>query len=206
VFGRTSAFVSAVEFGSYGLHIHVLAMAAMPSWAFAVLAGEPRLHSILASVLDSMINCELPVPVHAQSMLRKLFKFSSYRAPWYAHDPNLHLENLNISVKEFNKPNTFQNLKDHVYFATTRVQEHDIHGSRCRKPPMGITQCSQNVERTLQNETTTFEISREVDPLTKSLIIKKVVPRLASERDPNLDVINKPIYVTEIKRMGYEPV
>ena len=177
-FGHVAAVVSVLE-GENNLHHHALINAALPAWAFYYAAATPQLHTALAKVLESIVECKLPVEVHAQSLFRRLFGFKPHRGCWYEMKSN-------------------DSHGEHTFLSAERVQIHNAHGSRCRKGAFGTTQCSQNVERPLQNATTTFEVLRDNEAGT--ILLRDVEVRSTGSFRKPLDVGEKPVILTEILR------
>lgn len=97
--------------------------------------------------VSSCITADLPSTVHLQSLLRRLFGFSPYRAPCHAVPT----------------PLTPQ-WESHTSSAAERTQPHVFHPGHCHKGLIGEVQCALAMPRSLCSQCGIYHING-TDPL-----------------------------------------
>jgi hypothetical protein len=98
VFGQLRSFIGVHETTGKGfMHSHYLLTLGIPPWVIQTIGGynnpedvsyenSERLQTALAEYLDAIIQAQLGVGTHVQSLLRQLFAMHPYPAPWFAED------------------------------------------------------------------------------------------------------------------------
>jgi hypothetical protein len=156
VFGFLRSFFGVHETTGKGfMHSHYLLSLGIPPWVIQTIGGynnpndvdyenSDRLQAALAEYLDAMIQAQLGVGTHVQSLLRQLFAMHPYPAPWFAED----IIDKTSGKVDFDK----EKFRVHVNAAVARTNIHK-HNSRCYKGDWGKTQCAQCYRQALLKKT-----------------------------------------------------